>query len=338
VSNVDVSVIIPAYNAIKYIGRAIESIQIQSGLSWELIVVENGSTDDTYNKCLSYADKDNRVKVIQSEKGVSNARNKGLDSAVGQWICFLDADDYLYPDTFKSIADIKEISEVKLIHFGHNSGKDRVEKETIVYNKVEEYLEFRCNMVKNPTQYMTVWGKFFDKDIINNNNLRFDSKLTLAEDSDFTFRYMQCIKNAIEMRTELYHYSRDNESAVRSYNPETAQRYIKAINHTLEYVEKDCQAVKKAYNQYILIHLLLILVHDTFNISNPANNKQKKDNMKKLLATNCFKKAIDNTRISECKGFRMLPVICMKLHMNWAAILMVKVRVYQNNKCSGATK
>lgn len=87
-SNVDVSVIIPAYNAIKYIGRAIESIQIQSGLSWELIVVENGSTDDTYNKCLSYAHKDNRVKVIQSEKGVSNARNKGLDSAVGQWICF----------------------------------------------------------------------------------------------------------------------------------------------------------------------------------------------------------------------------------------------------------
>lgn len=140
------------------------------------------------------------------------------------------------------------------------------------------------------------------------------------------------------MRTELYHYSRDNESAVRSYNPETAQRYIKAINHTLEYVEKDCQAVKKAYNQYILIHLLLILVHDTFNISNPTNNKQKKDNMKKLLATNCFKKAIDNTRISECKGFRMLPVICIKLHMNWVAILMVKVRVYQNNKCSGATK
>ena len=164
-SNVDVSVIIPAYNAIKYIGRAIESIQIQSGLSWELIVVENGSTDDTYNKCLSYADKDNRVKVIQSEKGVSNARNKGLDSAVGQWICFLDADDYLYPDTFKRIADIKEISEVKLIHFGHNSGKDSVEKETVVYNKAEEYLEFRCNMVKNPTQYMTVWGKFFDKDI-----------------------------------------------------------------------------------------------------------------------------------------------------------------------------
>ena len=140
-SNVDVSVIIPAYNAIKYIGRAIESIQIQSGLSWELIVVENGSTDDTYNKCLSYADKDNRVKVIQSEKGVSNARNKGLDSAVGQWICFLDADDYLYPDTFKRIADIKEISEVKLIHFGHNSGKDSVEKETVVYNKAEEYLE-----------------------------------------------------------------------------------------------------------------------------------------------------------------------------------------------------
>lgn len=70
-------------------------------------------------------------------------------------------------------------------------------------------------------------------------------------------------KNAIEMRTELYHYSRDNESAVRSYNPETAQRYIKAINHTLEYVEKDCQAVKKHIINIFLytFYLFLFMIH-----------------------------------------------------------------------------
>ena len=85
-----------------------------------------------------------------------------------------------------------------------------------------------------------------------------------------------------------------------------------------------------------LVEKFPVILRD--KIKKKTNNKQKKDNMKKLLATNCFKKAIDNTRNSECKGFRMLPVICIKLHMNWVAILMVKVRVYQNNKCSGATK
>ena len=107
-SNVDVSVIIPAYNAIKYIGRAIESIQIQSGLSWELIVVENGSTDDTYNKCLSYADKDNRIQVIHKENaGVSAARNTGIKVANGDFIAFVDSDDYI-PSNLKKGSEISK--------------------------------------------------------------------------------------------------------------------------------------------------------------------------------------------------------------------------------------
>ena len=79
-ADTDVSVIIPAYNASQYIGRAVESVKKQTGLTWEIIIVENGSTDDTYDKCLEYANADDRIKVMQSNKGVSNARNKGLDN------------------------------------------------------------------------------------------------------------------------------------------------------------------------------------------------------------------------------------------------------------------
>ena len=187
-------------------------------------------------------------------------------------------------------------------------------------------------MLKNPTQYMTVWGKLLDREVINNNNIRFDTNLVLAEDSDFLFRYMQCVDSAVEIRTELYHYSRDNESTVRSYNAATTRNYVKSINNTLKYVKNDGEEIRKAYNQYILIHLILILVHDTYNVNNPATGKQKKHNMKKLLKTDCFRQAIAETKLSECRGFRMLPVICFKLHMDWAAVLMVKVRIYQNSK------
>ena len=74
----DVSVIIPAYNAAGCIGTAINSVQQQTGMNWELIIVENGSTDDTYEKCLEYAKQDARIQVLQSDKGVSNARNRGI--------------------------------------------------------------------------------------------------------------------------------------------------------------------------------------------------------------------------------------------------------------------
>ncbi len=331
-ADIDVSVIIPAYNASQYIGRAVESVKKQTGLTWKIIIVENGSTDDTYDKCLEYANADDRIKVMQSNKGVSNARNKGLDNASGKWICFLDADDYLYDGAFQYISGISQAYETKCVFFGHNSGESKVDRETLTYKDEDKYLDFRCSMLKNPTQYMTVWGKLLDREVINNNNIRFDTNLVLAEDSDFLFRYMQCVDSAVEIRTELYHYSRDNESTVRSYNAATTRNYVKSINNTLKYVKNDGEEIRKAYNQYILIHLILILVHDTYNVNNPATGKQKKHNMKKLLKTDCFRQAIAETKLSECRGFRMLPVICFKLHMDWAAVLMVKVRIYQNSK------
>ena len=94
---------------------------------------------------------------------------------------------------------------------------------------------------------------------------------------------MQCVDSAVEIRTELYHYSRDNESTVRSYNADTTKNYVNSINNTLKYVKNDGEEIRKAYNQYILIHLILILVHDTYNVNNPATGKQKKHNMKNRL-------------------------------------------------------
>ena len=84
-------------------------------MSWEIIIVENGSTDDTYIKSMKYAEKYSNINVFQSEKGVSKARNYGLKKAIGKWICFLDADDYIYPDAFNEIYKYIEDDYVKKI-------------------------------------------------------------------------------------------------------------------------------------------------------------------------------------------------------------------------------
>ena len=129
-SGIDVSVIIPAYNAVDFLERAVQSVRDQEILSWELILVENGSDDQTFQICKTLSEGDARIRVFQSNKGVSRARNRGLNEAKGNWICFLDADDYLYPDAFRTLNEMisygkhQEDSEAcEIVLFGHNSEK-----------------------------------------------------------------------------------------------------------------------------------------------------------------------------------------------------------------------
>lgn len=101
-----VSVIVPAYNAEKYLHECVESIFSQSVADWELLLINDGSTDGTGAICDGYASADARVRVIhQPNAGVSAARNRGLDEALGEWIAFLDADDVMYPDFMKRLLD-----------------------------------------------------------------------------------------------------------------------------------------------------------------------------------------------------------------------------------------
>ena len=99
--NFKISVIIPIYNAGKYLHRCIDSILSQSYCNLEILLIDDGSTDASGYICDEYAKKDSRVKVFHKENGgASNARNTGLDHCTGEWISFVDADDYLLPETF----------------------------------------------------------------------------------------------------------------------------------------------------------------------------------------------------------------------------------------------
>lgn len=97
--NISVSVIVPVYNVAPYLLKCIESILHQSHKNIEVILVDDGSTDDSGKICDDYEEKDNRISVIHKRNaGVSVARNTGIDAAKGEWICFVDGDDYVMQD------------------------------------------------------------------------------------------------------------------------------------------------------------------------------------------------------------------------------------------------
>ena len=124
----DISVIIPAYNAEKYLENAVKSVinsERQCTVAVEIIIVENGSTDHTWQIAKQLQTQYKNVHAIQSEKGVSHARNKGMKSAAGTWICFLDADDEMTEEAFSTmIEDTKEkVSDLHIFGYWKNEQK-----------------------------------------------------------------------------------------------------------------------------------------------------------------------------------------------------------------------
>lgn len=211
-NQIKVSVIVPLYNAENFAKRCIESVLLQSFSNYELILIDDGSKDNTGAICDQYAAKDNRIRVIHKKNGgVSSARNEGLNIAQGEWVTFLDADDWIEPN-FLSIVEESSDNSVDWI-FGQwrtvwNKGRmneiNDQEKETEFKNWDD--IKNIWNEIANVDICRCPWGKFFRRSIIEDNNLRFDQNLTYGEDTVFNYQFLTKIKGLKLSNTDNAHY------------------------------------------------------------------------------------------------------------------------------------
>ena len=254
-SRIDISVIIPAYNAADFLERAVDSVRCQEILSWELILVENGSADQTWHLCESLSKEDTRIHALQSDKGVSRARNRGMMEAKGNWICFLDADGLSVSGCVRTLSEIipcGETSEmpktVTWFCLGITVGETGVPGACKVYRAGQECLGFRCQMLENPTKYMPVWGKLFSHSKIEQHHFFLMKNLELAEDADFTFRYMQCCSCIYVSEAQLYHYSDDTHicgSSLAAWKRSKVHKIYGVYGAVC--VKKECREIQEAF-------------------------------------------------------------------------------------------
>lgn len=222
-----ISVIVPIYNCEKYIDRLINSILTQNYEDFELILLNDGSTDDSKEKLEKYNDK--RIKLINKENtGVSDTRNRGLALATGDLICFLDSDDYISQNYFETIIKyFKENNKIELLNFAFYSETENKNLEQISVDKIsykEKYYENReqiqedfVNLWDNTMLY-NLWNKVYVTKIIRENNIEFP-KTNWGEDIIFNRIYLKCINNMHNSKQAFYHYIREREGALtKSYN------------------------------------------------------------------------------------------------------------------------
>lgn len=214
-NNTIISIVMPVYNCEKYLAEAIESVLSQSFCEWELIIVDDGSTDKTGYICDVYSAKDNRIKVFHTENGgVSKARNYGIQKAEGTYIEFVDGDDLLLPQTLQSAYE--HMTECDLLVFGYELFPEKTVKrisEVKRYSSQEELAEefsrlASVHLINSPC------NKIYKRKRILDNQQGFPEGIAMGEDLLFNLSYMGCCQGITVIPEVLYRYRREEKSTL----------------------------------------------------------------------------------------------------------------------------
>ncbi len=208
-----VSIIVPVYNVENTLGRCIESIISQTYQNWEMWLIDDGSRDASGKICDNYSRSDARINTVhKANGGVSVARNTGLDKAKGEYVLFVDSDDYLEQNTLELAMNEADSSGAEVVLFGfyyHFQEEDRVveNKGTRIFvGKNEEFVSemfeemFRKELLNPP------WNKLIKREMLIRNDIRFISEYSICEDMIFTIGVLDACNKIVFLDVPLYHY------------------------------------------------------------------------------------------------------------------------------------
>ena len=300
---IDISILMPVYNAEKYLNETIDTIKNQSFSNWELIIVDDGSIDNSKEICTKLMNDDKRIKYIfQENLGVSHTRNVALENAQGKYIVFVDSDDLIHEDYLKILINSieKNNSDVSVCNFIErkisNTGKieditrEFYLKEVMEMSEMKDYImDFGNSGLLNP-----LWNKIYKREIIENNNITFDEKVETGEDFIFNLQYFRKAKKISFIKEKLYYYIRRNNNSITYKYIENMYEKGWEIHSLLESFLEDMNFYNKE-NAYVLYgnHLtgafsaFLNLYHDNCKLT----PKEKRKYIKRI---------IDRPYVKEC--------------------------------------
>lgn len=326
-----VSIIVPVYNVEKYLSDCVDSILNQSYKNIEIILVNDGSTDNSPSICDEYSRKDDRVKVIHKKnEGVSVARNSGIKAASGEYIAFVDSDDLvdksIYTNMIETIdnknTDLVMCSFKRIFNNGDMELSDEPLKEGY-YNKDLIFEELILPMVGNSFSNMSsplimgaIWRCLYKKEIIEKYDITFP-KIKIAEDMLFHLYYLAACESVYVTKEPLYYYRYNNLSATKNYISnlwDTLMYQLKLVEEALMkfgiYNEKSKERVH--------VNTLYFISWCFSNECNPKNPKVYKDaikEMKKISKNDRYKEVFTWKNIMHASFKERCVFICIKLRL-----------------------
>lgn len=250
-----VSFIVPVYNKEKCLETCVDSLLNQTYPHCEIILVNDGSTDRSKEICNRYAS--DNVKVInQANAGVSCARNAGIEIATGEYIIFVDSDDWMEPNAVSTLMEQPQIADLtffgSVFHYPDRIALSYIPEKTF-YKSFSELQKGLIDLLKNPKHPDYVgftWNKMFRHDIIQQYHLRFIEKLSIREDEAFTFAYATHCNTLATLPNLLYHYQY-SPNGLTWGDKKSAEEYTKLAD---AYIQSVKAFTKPELEKYLVSH------------------------------------------------------------------------------------
>lgn len=266
---INLSIIIPIYKAEQTISKCLESILNQTYNDYELLLVIDGSPDNSLEICEKYLQNDSRIRIFQKKNGgVSSARNVGLKHAKGEWVFFIDADDWLEKNCLSEICKATINGNVDIVQFGTNRIRNNIveisipSEKPMYFRNHDEFDDLKCYRGE-------LWNYIFRLQIINSYFFRFSENLKYAEDQEFIFKYFSRINAGMVIPYTAYNYYLNENSAVSvRFSPELLNHNLVAVQNALKYyIDNKIFVSKFVRNQSINLMKLYLsyLVKTEFN-------------------------------------------------------------------------
>lgn len=259
-----ISIIIPVYNAMEHLDKCLDSVQKQTYSNLEIIVVDDGSTDGSEILCDRYAENDCRIKVLhQKNGGVAKARNAALEIVTGEYIGFVDSDDYIAPTMYEEMLEAACKYGVSLVGCGVEcidyNGKDITACEgfTFVYQGVEMLESFLGYSRRTTTVAISVWNKLFHRDLIGSKRFM---EIKKYEDLEFTWTLMSICPATVFIDKPLYHYEmRMNGLHNQKYGVKELQEFIQMEQSVLKAIQENGNIRREGYLNHVFYFYSSIL-------------------------------------------------------------------------------
>lgn len=252
------SIIVPVFNAEKTLRRCVDSLLGQNCTDAEIILVNDGSQDGSAAICEEYARDHTMIRYIsQQNAGVSAARNAGLDAAQGEYVLFVDSDDYVVPFFFSAINETVETGCADWVHFSSyiddGAGKRRYVRKAVCDSSREELLPHIVDAICRKT-INGPWAKLFRRDIIEDHHIRFPVGVSVGEDRAFNIAYSLYIQSYAVFERQVYVLNTENKESLSRRRHKDLQRQLDIAD---DYIERELVSApisdreKECYRQAI---------------------------------------------------------------------------------------
>ena len=284
-----ISVVMPIYNAAKYLNNIFEDVLNQTYDNWELIAVNDCSRDESGKICDAFAKRDERIRVLHltENAGAGNARNQGIDLAKGEYVTFVDADDDIELDLYKKVHDVLKQHPVDVVGWGlveeYFDKKEQLVSrnellfpETFCADKGE--VQKTVLLLEQKTLLGYQWNKVYKRELLVNHNIRFESAV-LYEDYFFNLEVMKHAQSMYMLNEALYHYKkRVNDSITTRFVPEyfeLSHRRVKTMYDLCEEWKVDKELVTSILGTIYMRYILSALMRNSDKRSNMSLGKQR---------------------------------------------------------------